>query len=370
MTAMQRRIVLGLALILALYACEGTTDKAPGSDEEPMMDEAAAAQIWVANRAEGTISVIDTQTDGVLETIALPAGSEPMYVNYSATNEVVFVGDRGFDGVRIFDARTRELLDTVDTGEGVFHQWTVAAMDQIWINNDIDRTTTVIDTGSNEVLAQISMPTDLADMPAEGDGTTKPHDVLVSPDGAAAYVSYVGFEGENDYVVRFDTSTFEETDRAAVGKDPHLSATMQNDVLYVPCQGNDEVFVLQRANLELVSRTAIPGAHGAGMTHSGDHFYVTNTPGGGDAALFVMETASHEALHTDGVDAPMIGNPHNIALAGDDQKIYVTHSGPEADVVSVFEVSEDDPVPGGVTAEISVGANPFGLGYVPALPER
>lgn len=373
-----RRLSLSLltcaAIALAIVACDDGGDgdsgnTTPDAGATPMADASmmgeSRGEIWVANRIGKSVSVIDVATNTVVDTLSLSSDGEPMYVNYSAGNNVVFVGDRANDRVVVFDADTRAEVATIDTGAGVFHQWALPNGGQLWVNNDVDKTTSVIDAATYEVLTTIPMPEDLAAMAGAGDGLPKPHDVLVSPSESAAYVTYLGFEGESDYVVRFDTSTFEETHRLAVGKDPHLSATTDNDVLYVPCQGSDTVYVLSRSDLNEVTRVDIPGAHGAGMAHNGDHLYVTNLPASGEMALYTIDTALNALAGPGGVDAPQVGVPHNIALNADDSLVYVTHSGGEANLVSVFEVSADAPVPSGVAHEITVGLNPFGLGFVP-----
>ena len=56
----------------------------------------------------------------------------------------------------------------------------------------------------------------------------------------------------------FTNTTFQETDRQEVGKDPHLSLTWRNWLLYVPCQGTNEVQILNRFSMETVK--SVPGA--------------------------------------------------------------------------------------------------------------
>ena len=56
-------------------------------------------------------------------------------------------------------------------GRGVFHMWADYRGRQLWVNNDIDKTTTVIDPSTLEVLATVPTPADLVAMGG------KPHDV-------------------------------------------------------------------------------------------------------------------------------------------------------------------------------------------------
>jgi YVTN family beta-propeller protein len=306
------------------------------------------SHIVVANRADGTLSVIDTRTDAV-ETIPMPDDGEPMYVVYTLARNRVFVGDRANDRVVAFNARTLEVDGVVPTGAGVFHMWADPQSKQLWVVGDEDNTLTVVDPKRLEVIATV---------PVEG-GT--PHDMIVGPHGEYAYTTvFVGSDEEADQVVQYSTETFEEVSRADVGEDPHLSLAHQHDMLYVPSQGSDAVLVLNRVTLEEITALDVPGAHGAGMTRNGKLFYTTNLPGGGTDGLFAIDTQTNTVLgSTDTPDTV----PHNIALTPNGRKLYVTHSGAN-NTVTVYTASRQHPVPT-FARTVTVGNNPFGLAYVP-----
>lgn len=321
----------------------------------------ARGRIVVANRASGTISVIDAKTNGVVGSYDLPADAgeptpEPMYVVYTSTHNRVFVGDRANNRVAVFDARSFSVEGTVPAGNGVFHMWADPQGQQLWVNNDIDNTTTVIDPATLTVSASVPTPADLVAMGG------KPHDVILGPKGNYAYVTVLGVMGDNDYVVQYDTATFSETGRAPVGKDPHVSLGRQHNRLYVPCQNSDVVIVLNRFTMEEMTSLDVPGAHGAGMTRNGRYFYTSNLPGGGTDALFTIDTRSNTVVG-DPTDSPY-AVPHNIALNASGRKLFLTHSGPTSDKVTIYRMTRRNPVPEYV-AEVTVGLNPFGLAYVP-----
>ncbi len=371
---MKRKIFL-FAFCLALAAIAVLSLKtSASSSQEPQTgkDElatfgfrSAEGKMVIANRASGTITVIDVASDRVIGTYALPAGAktpEPMYVVYA--RDRVFVGDRANNRVAVFNPRTFNVETTVPAGAGIWHMWADPFDRQLWVNNDVDKTCTVIDPTTLQVLATVPTPADLA---AAGG---KPHDVILDPAGGRfAYVSLVGVAGPNDYVVKYDTQTFAEAGRAAVGKDPHLSATARNNLLYVPCQNSATVAVLDRDTLAPAAAITVPGAHGAGMASDGAVFYTTNFPGGGRDALWTISTTTN-AVAADAVDAPF-AVPHNIALTPDrgalfarvgDRKLYLTHSGATASQVTVYKLKGSLPV---YHKTITAGFNPFGLAFVP-----
>jgi DNA-binding beta-propeller fold protein YncE len=320
------------------------------------VDDESPGQIVVANRASGSISVIDVEADTISGTYDLPMGNsapEPMYVVYSNQTRRVFVGDRANNRVVAFDSRSFDVVGTIDAGAGVFHMWSDQRSKQLWVNNDIDNNTTVINPRTLEVVATVPTPADLVALGG------KPHDVILDHVGKYAYISILGVSGSNDYVVQFSTSTFQETGRSAVGKDPHLSLTRRNKYLYVPCQNSDAVYILDQKSLAQIKIVSATGAHGAGMPQHGKTFYTTNLPGGGTDGLIAINTKSNSLVGTSNTPYAI---PHNIAITQNSHKLYVTHSGGSSDKVTVYTISPENPVPVYLT-EIIVGLNPFGLAF-------
>lgn len=336
-------VLLGLAVFLpksavkANWYCEG--------------------KVVIANRASGTISVINTRSDQLIGTFALPEGEntpEPMYVTYSKPGKHVFVGDRANNWVVVFNARNFSVVTTIDAGAGIFHMWVDSLDRQLWVNNDIDNTATVINPRSLRVITTVPMPADLVD------AGFKPHDVILDPIGQFAYVTMVGGDSDNDFLIKFSTRTFEEVNCVPVGKDPHVSLTRRNKLIYVPAQNSNLVSILNRRTLELVKELTVPGAHGAGMTPNGNVFYTTNLPGGGVDGLFAIDTRTNTVIGS--ADTPF-AVPHNLVVTKNN-KLFLTHSGGTSDKVTIYTISATDPIPY-LIGEVTVGLNPFGLAYIP-----
>jgi YVTN family beta-propeller protein len=351
-----------LTLMLFFTACneyEGPINS-PTFDNQQLekgnWQHGESGDIVVANRNSGSISVIDTKTDEVKGTYQLPASpntAEPMYVVYDKRRHRVFVGDRANNQVVVFNSNNYNVETTIPVGQGVFHMWADRLGKQLWVNNDIDNTTSVINLRTLQVIATVPTPSDLVSMGG------KPHDVFLGPLGRLAYVSIVGVAGASDYVVQFNTKTFEEMGRAAVGKDPHLSIPLISRYLYVPCQNSDAVYVLDRFNMNLVETISVPGAHGAIMTTNGKVFYTTNLSGGGTNGIYAINTRTNDVLGSTNTPYPV---PHNVAVNNSSKKLYLTHSGGTSDKVTVYSISNHNPVPV-FLKEITVELNPFGLAY-------
>ena len=144
-----------------------------------------SGNIVVANRNSGTISVINTKTDEVSGTYQLPASPntpEPMYIVFVQRGQRVFVGDRANSQVVVFRAADFSIESTIPVGRGVFHMWADPQGKQLWVNNDIDKTTSVINLHSMQVIATVPSPPDLVSMGGI------PHDVILGSHGKLAYM--------------------------------------------------------------------------------------------------------------------------------------------------------------------------------------
>jgi DNA-binding beta-propeller fold protein YncE len=344
---------LALAAVACWLASAGVTRA------DPLLQ-----QIVVANRGGGTISVLDVATNAVA-THALPAAGlapEPMYVVYSPTNDRVFVGDRRNNRVVAFDARTFAVLNAnIPVGNGAFHMWGDPLLNQLWVNNDIDKTISVIDMTTFATVATIPTPNDLG--PA-----AVPHDVILDPTAPFAYVTVLNAAAD-DFVVKYSQSTFAEVDRQAVGQDPHVVLTRHNGNLYVASQNSDDLSILDRDTLSPLGSLTIDNAHGVTVTADGGLLYVTSFPGTGVNGLTVIDTLTNGILGS--VTTPMLGaGPHNLALSSDNTRLYITHTGPTSTSVSVFDIAGANRTSPVHLTDVTVGLNPFGIAAIPAaVPE-
>jgi DNA-binding beta-propeller fold protein YncE len=324
-----------------------------------------AGQVLVANRGSGDISILDASNGQLIKNVALPAGAdgkkaEPMYIQQILSTNEVAVDDRANNRVVFFNKDTYEVTGTVATGAGNFHMWLDPQEKQLWVVNDIDDTLTVINPQTKQATGKVTLPPELIGT----DG--KPHDVIVDPASNFAYVSILRENNPTaDLLVKIDAKTLQVVASTEVGKDPHLSLSPESNLLYVPAQGSNKIDVFDRSGTGLVKVKTIdqPGAHGIEVDGTGKYSYTTNISGGGAKGLFAIDNRTNQLVgNTNGVDTPF-ANPHNIALTGDGQKLFISHSGPTADQVSFYSLAD----PAQPVLEGSVndgGKNPFGIAYI------
>ena len=354
---MKRNNPLFLALVLlGFFACQ-TPFQPPAQNtlvlEAETYDDNGRRKpferVVIANRGSSDLTVINAVNNKLMGTIMMPNNGEPMYVVHLRKTGKVYVGDRANDLVAVFNQKTMAYEGSIPAGNGVFHMWASRNGSQLWVNNDVDNTTTVIDPVNMSVLGTAVTPADLV---AQGG---KPHDVFISPNGQFAFVSVLGVSGTNDYIVKYSTSTFMELDRVAVGKDPHLFMDNNSPSLYVACQNTNEVIVINPFNLNIQTSIPFPAAHGIFMSPDGQYVYVSNITG---SEVGVISTATNTLLGTNvGTPHPV---PHNLAVNSKGKKLFVTHSGATADRVTIYRTNQVNP---SFIKSLTAGTNPFGLAY-------
>ncbi len=315
----------------------------------------SAQQFVTANRGGGDITVFDREGT-VLQTVALPAANatpEPMYV--VQVGDEVIVGDRANDRIVRFDRTTYAVNGTVACGDGVFHMW--ANFGQLWVNNDVELSATVIDTNTWAPLATVPIPADLAAL------GYKPHDVFVG--NRFAYQSLLGGSGDYDWVIQYDRTTFLETARIRVGQDPHLWLDVWSDSLYIATQEGNGIQVFDRQTLQIKGRLAQTGAHGLYIPEGTRSLLIADVTSDGPNGLHAnaINTVGRVA-ETDVLDTPA-PRPHNIAASRFGDRIFVTHAGATSTTVSIYTMTgaSDNPQLTFLRT-VTSGIHPFGLAVI------
>lgn len=327
--------ILGLSVILissVFVSCSKDDDTPTKTFEESVI---------VANRGGGSISFIDASTNQVTNTLVI-AGSEPMYVVYVSAKDKVYVGDRLGKKVHIINPQTKVVESAITVGNGVFHMWADGQGKQLWVNNDIDNTISVIDLNTNTVIQTINVG-------------MKPHDIFLTKDASKAYVSVFNSDANMpDKVFLYSTSTYTKTGEVNVGKDPHLFHLSNNNKLFVPCQSG-QVYTLNGNDLSITSNNPYEGAHGIFSSPDQNNIFVTNISGG---QLYSINATTNVQNGT--TVSSLSSTPHNIVVNEAGNKMFVTHSGATATSVSTYTINSSTLTAG---TTITAGTNPFGLAY-------
>lgn len=353
---MKKSLLILLLLAISFYSCQNeelTTPIENQIDEVTPEDEAKFSgyiggrkHFLVANRGSGTVSIFDARTTDSIATINLPDGdaAQPTYLAHSRRNRTFYVGDFANKKVVYYDDKTFEQKGEIAIEEGAFHMWANDFVGQLWVNNIVSKTTSVINLRTNTVINTLPLPTN--EIP-ELTENAEQHDVTISLNGRFAYVTVL--DGDVSYVVQYNTRTQEYIKHETVGGDAHLLTVFNK--LYVPAQLANEITVFDSNRLTEQDSISFGAAHG--VTTSFRHVFTT---GISEGKVGVIDRFTNEIVDT--VDSPF-PVPHNVAVNLRGNILFLAHSGGTQTMVSFFSVDRKGKLE--LLSNKVSGTNPFGV---------
>jgi YVTN family beta-propeller protein len=110
---------------------------------------------FIPSESTGELNVIDTVNFKVLKVITLPAGSRPMSVKVAANGQKVYVSNGRAGTVSVLDSRTYELLNTIKVG---VRPWVIALSPDgkfLYTANGPSNDVSVVDLEANKEIARV-----------------------------------------------------------------------------------------------------------------------------------------------------------------------------------------------------------------------
>ncbi len=167
-------------------------------------------QAYVANRAEGVVTVIDTAVDRVTATIAVEAGP-PQFLAFSPDGRTIYVSiwneARTIVAVGVLDTTSNSIVATIPVRTRPFLAAVTRDGNLLYVPNHDSGTVSVIDTATNEVTTEIKV-------------APNPHWIEFSNDGTRAYVA----NHESNVVSVLDMSNNAVLAEIPVDTSPHSVA--------------------------------------------------------------------------------------------------------------------------------------------------
>jgi len=162
---------------------------------------ANAHLVYVSNEKDDTVSIIDTKTMSVVNTIEV--GERPRGIILSKDHKYLYICASDSDTVQVLDVATNTIIHDLPSGEDPEQFALHPNNKHLYIANEDDNITTVVDVESRKVLAQI-------------DVGVEPEGMAVSPDGKLA----VNTSETTNMVHWMDTKTFKVIDNTLVDQRP------------------------------------------------------------------------------------------------------------------------------------------------------
>lgn len=308
-----------------------------------MSSPATAHWAYVSNEKDNTVSVIDTETNEVIQTIA--TGERPRGILLSKDFTRLYVCASDSDAVQVYDVATGKLLHDLPSGADPEQFALHPDNRHLYIANEDDAIATVVDVESRTVVAQI-------------DVGVEPEGMAVSHDGKWAIVT-----SETTNMAHWvDTATQQLVDNTLVDTRPREAKfTADDKELWVSSEIGGTVSVIDTATRQITHTIsfAIPGVSkdkiqpvGIELTRDGRYAFVALGPA--NHVAVIDRTADDKVI-----DYILVGRRvWHAALTPEEDKLYTTN-GISGDV-TVIDIAS-------LKAEktVKVGRFPWGVEILP-----
>jgi YVTN family beta-propeller protein len=344
-----------LLAVIGLAGCDFT------GDDVPVVDQQETARLYVANQGAATVSVIDTRTNALIETVDLTDygfsdNAKPHHIAVEPDGSAWYVSLIGDDAVAKF-SRTHDLLGTASIE--------TPGMLAVHPTRDLllaGRSMSAVDPPSS--IGLIRRP----DMRIEEVGVVfpRPHALVVDPNGA--YVHTASLAENRLMTVNLDSEDVTFT---------HLDGATEVFVQFAAVPGRAELLVSGQLTQQMtvldVSDPAAPSPvatipvgrqpwHPV-VTPDGARLYVGNKQ---DDTVSVIDVARREVVAT--ITGMGLAEPHGSAVRPDGRYVYISNNNqdgsytPQGDNAEAGTVVVIDTQTNQIAAVIEVDTNPTGVG--------
>ncbi|MCO1656763.1 protein kinase domain-containing protein [Pseudonocardia humida] len=314
------RVLAGLAAAAALAA--GGLWLASGEGEPPQAGIPVAGEpgaialspdgltAWTTDATADTVSVIDLTARAVVASV--PVGDAPRAIALSPDGAAAYVVNHGADSVSIIRLADRVVVATVPVGE----EPTDVALDadggRAFVNDQEGGTISVIDTATRTVDEPLRVSALWGD---SGD------EVVVTPDGSRALVSLTSWWSDDSLLV-VDTGRDDVLATIPVGEAPRgLVISPDGARAYVANTADGTLTVVDAANGAVIT-TVVVGDEPDEVAISADgrHVLVVNAY---SETLSVVDTGTNAVV----AEIPTGGAPRGVAVSPDGRRAYVALPG-------------------------------------------
>ena len=236
-------------------------------------------QLYVANRTAGVVTVVDTAVDEVTARIRIDAGP-PQFINFSPDGRRAYVSvwdeERTVAAVSVLDTTTNSVVETIPVDTRPF--LSAVSPDGKWVyvpNHDTD-SVSVIDAATDELVTNFTVP-------------PNPHWIAFTRDGSKVYTA----NHDSNVVTAIDPSDNSITAEIPVPTSPHsIAVHPTRPILIVATYDADSASVIDTETdsvLETIPVEAFP--QHAAWSADGRFAYITNNE---DDSISVIDAETYK----------------------------------------------------------------------------
>ena len=304
---------------------------------------AHAFKIYVSNEGDNTMSVVDSETLEVIETV--PVGQRPRGITMTKDGKFVLLCASDDNTVQIIDAETYQIVGTLPSGPDpelfVLHP----SGDPLYIANENDNLVTVVDVAKRTMVTEIPVG-------------VEPEGMGISPDGKVMVNT-----SETTSMAHFiDTATNQITHNVLVDTRPRYAEFKKdNSEVWVSSEVGGTVSVIDTQTHEIKHKVSfeVQGLRpeaiqpvGVKITKDGKTAFVALGPAN---RIAVVNGETYEVE-----DYLLVGQRvWQLAFSPDETMLYVTNG--VSNDISVIDVAERQ-----VLKSVQVGRLPWGVVTPPA----
>src|SRR2546426_1517164 len=281
----------------------------------------ADGKIYVANSGSSSVSVIDSSSNTVVETI--PVEIDPVDMAYDSTNKAIYVTDKSSGELSIINTTSLSLEGVINVGSTPASIAYDSTNNELYLTNEVNLS---VSGSANEGLVTVIPVRDIPNLGA---------DISIS-----------------DQQTSSGTEVALKADVPVGGAPTAIVYDPSNNMIYTADSASDTVSVIDAASDKVITNIPV-GIEPTAIVYDSvnSNIYVADT---GSNNIVEVSTEDNSIVAT--IDVGL--QPSGIAFDQANSELYVSNSG--SDTVSVIDTNSNT-----VVATIDVGINPTSVAYDP-----
>ncbi|WP_375102433.1 Ig-like domain-containing protein [Paenibacillus sp. RS8] len=233
-------------------------------------------QVFVTNRADGTVSVIDPSTDTVISTIAV--GSWPHGVAFNSDGSKAYVANYSSNSLSVIDTATLSVINSISVNSNPVAM--VVIGEKLYLSYDSDNEVSLIDINSDTVISGISL-------------ASSSYGLSVNSEGSKIYVAGKG----NNTMAVIDTVTNKVEATIPVGEAPHATeVSPDGSKVYVANAFSNSVSVVNAITNQVEATIPVGfNPYVIGLSKDGSQAFTVNY---GASTMSVIDTTKNTVIKT------------------------------------------------------------------------